>query len=343
MNEPYSAIIPTEPAPMPYKDRAGGLVAFGVMTLLLGGLAALFVPLMFLGQAMAAKANQTPLDFSLILPAISIYGIMAVALVWLGIGSIKARRWARALMVIFSWSWLVMGVIAVTVMAFVMPKMLASMPANAAPGQPAMPPEAMAAVLVGTFVIYGVLFVVMPAIWTVFYQSRNVKITCERRDPIPRWTDACPLPVLGLCLWLWVSVPMLLIMPISGHAVMPFFGGFLTGLPGTVFCLVMAALWTYAGWLLYRLDSRGWWLIFIAMCVFVVSGVLTFARHDMLEMYQLMNYPKAQLDQIQQSGLLVGNRMTWLMSLSVLPFLSYLTFIKKFLRSSSSPRPGQNT
>jgi hypothetical protein len=324
-----------EPAPMPYKDRSGGLVAFGVMTLLLGVLAGLFVPLVFLGQAMAAKANHTPPDFSLILPAIGIYGVMAVVLVWLGIGSIKARRWARALMLIFSWSWLVMGVIAVTVMALVLPKMLASLPANAAPGQPAVPPEAMTAVLVATFVIYGVMFVVLPAIWTIFYQSRNVKLTCERRDPIPRWTDACPLPVLGLCLWLWISVPMLLLMPISGHGVVPFFGIFLTGLPGTVFCLVMATLWTYAGWLLFRLDSRGWWLIFIAMCVLTVSGVLTFARHDTLEMYQLMNYPKAQLDQIQKSGLLAGNRMSWLMSLSVLPFLGYLLFIKKFLRSKT--------
>jgi len=332
MSEPYSAIAPMEPPTQPYKDRSGGLVAFGVMTLLLGVLAGLFVPLMFIGQAMAAKVNHTPTDFSLILPAIGIYGIMAVVLVWLGIGSIKARRWARALMLIFSWSWLVTGVIAVTVMAFVMPKILAGLPANAAPGQPAMPPEAMAAVLIGSFVVYGVMFVVLPAIWTIFYQSRHVKMTCERRDPIPRWTDACPLPVLGLCLWLWISVPMLLILPISGHGVMPFFGVFLTGLPGTVFCLVMAALWTYAGWLLYRLDSRGWWLIFIAMCVFMVSGGLTFARHDMLEMYQLMNYPKAQLDQIQQSGLLEGNRMSWLMSLSAVPFLGYLLFIRKLLR-----------
>jgi len=94
----------------------------------------------------------------------------------------------------------------------------------------------------------------------------------------------------------------------------------------------MAALWTYAGWLLYRLDSRGWWLVFIAMCVFMVSGCLTFERHDMLEMYQLMNYPKAQLDQIQQSGLLEGNRMSWLMSLSAVPLLGYLLFIRKFLR-----------
>ena len=48
-----------------------------------------------------------------------------------------------------------------------------------------------------------------------------------------------------------------------------------------------------------------------------------------------MNYPKAQLDQIQQSGLLEGSRMSWLMSLSAVPLLGYLLFIKKFLR----PKP----
>jgi len=320
---------------MPYKDRSGGLIAFGIMTILMGVLAGMFVPLMFFGHAMAAKTNHTPVDFSLILPAVGIYGVMAVALVWLGIGSIKARRWARALMLIFSWSWLVMGVIAVTIMAFVLPKILASIPSNATPGQPAIPAEAMAAIMVFTFAFYGVVFIVLPAIWTFFYQSQHVRITCETRDPIPCWTDACPLPVLGLCLWLLFAVPMLLLMPISGHVVMPFFGMLLTGVPGAVFCLAMAALWTYAAWLFYRLNSNGWWLIFVATCVFTVSSVSTFARHDMLEMYQLMHYPKAQLEQIQLSGLLEGNRMSWLVSLSMLPFLGYLLFIRKFFRSGS--------
>jgi hypothetical protein len=48
-----------------------------------------------------------------------------------------------------------------------------------------------------------------------------------------------------------------------------------------------------------------------------------------------MDYPEAQIEQIQKSGLLVGNRMMWLTSFSVLPFLGYLLFIKKYLRRKS--------
>jgi hypothetical protein len=162
-----------------------------------------------------------------------------------------------------------------------------------------------------------------------------VKATCETRDPVTRWTDACPLPVLGFCSWVAVSVPTMLVMPLAGHGVMPFFGIFLTGMPGTLLCLAIAILWSYAAWSLYKLELRGWWLILIVLCVFMVSALLTFARHDLVEIYRLMNYPEAQIEQMQKSGLLVGNRMMWLMAFSGLPFLGYLLYIKKFLRHKS--------
>jgi hypothetical protein len=98
-------------------------------------------------------------------------------------------------------------------------------------------------------------------------------------------------------------------------------------------CLAIAAIWSYAAWSLYKLEQRGWWLILIALCVFMASAFLTFARHDVMEMYYLMGYPEAQIEQIQKSGLLIGDRMMWLMAFSMLPFLGYLLFIKKFLRS----------
>jgi hypothetical protein len=320
---------------MSYKDRSTGLVVFGILTILMGCLTGLFVPLLLFGHAASAKATGAPAPFSAILPAVLIYGMLAVALVWLGIGSIMARRWARALMLIFSWSWLIMGLLVLLFMVFLMPKTLANLSSSGTTSHPALPSAAMGTVIVVVLLTFGVLFVILPAVWTLFYNSRHVKATCEARDPVTRWTDACPLPVLGFCSWLAFSVPMMLLMPISGHGVMPFFGIFLTGVPGTMFCLAIATLWSYAAWSLYKLEQRGWWLILIALCVFMASALLTYARHDVMEMYRLMGYPEAQIEQIQKSGLLVGNRMMWLMAFSALPFLGYLLFIRKFLRRES--------
>jgi hypothetical protein len=337
MNEQTSEAAPVEstPLPRPFKDRSAGLIIFGILTILLGCLAGLFVLLMLAGQAVSARTTGASAPFSTILPGIFIYAALAVALVWLGIGSIMARRWARALLLIFSWSWLVMGLFVVVVMAFFMPKMMANMSSGGTTDHPAMTSSMIIGVMVGMFLVFGVLFVIMPAVWTFFYNSRHVKATCETRDPAMCWTDACPLPVLGICLWLLFSAPMMLVMPLAGHCVMPFFGMFLTGLPGTLFCLAVVALWSYAAWLLYKLDARGWWLILIAICVFWVSSLVTFAQHDMLEMYRLMGYPEVQIEQMQKTGLLAGNRMTWLMSFSALPFLGYLFFIRKFLPRKS--------
>ena len=99
----------SDPTMLPdYKDRSTGLTIFGILTLLLGCLCGLFVPLILLGQVMAAKVPNAPAPNLLtILPGIVLYGVLAVALTWLGIGSIMKRRWARALLLIFSWTWLV--------------------------------------------------------------------------------------------------------------------------------------------------------------------------------------------------------------------------------------------
>jgi hypothetical protein len=331
MNEQNPEVPPVETTALPFKDRSVGLIVFGSLTIVLGCLTGLLVPVMLVGQAAAARNTNGPhANFSVILPAIFIYGVLAVALVWLGIGSIMARRWARALLLIFSWSWLVMGVFMVIVMAFVIPKMLAGI-SGAPDTNHQLPASTMAGVMLVIFLVFGVLFVILPAVWTFFYNSCHVKATCETRDPEMRWTDACPLPVLGLCLWLLFSVPWMLFMPLTGHAVIPCFGIFVTGLPGALFYLAIAALWSYAAWLLYQLDLLGWWLILIALVLFTVSSLLTYAQHDVTEMYQLMGYPHAQIREMQRLGLLTGNRMIWLTLFSMLPFLGYLFFIKKYL------------
>jgi hypothetical protein len=335
MSEPAISTPHLERAAPAYKDRSTGLTVFGILTIIMGCLAGLFTILAPINQIVVARNTQTPMNTAAILPVFATYGILAVALIWLGIGSIQARRWARALLLIFSWSWLLLGILMLFMMGFFLPTVFKNLPAAGASGEPAMPPGALVMGMVIMFLFMGFFFIVLPTVWIFFYGSKHVKATCEARDTVIRWTDGCPLPVLALCLWMLFGVPMLLLMPVTGHSVMPFFGTFLTGFPCTAFCLIFAAIWSYAAWLLYRLKPQGWWLILIAMIVFMASSLLTFARHDMLELYRLQGYPQAQIEQIQKIGLLEGNRVLWLSALFMLPFLGYLLFVKRYFRANS--------
>lgn len=329
MNEPENTPMEAVPSPA-FKNRSTGLTVFGILTIMLGCAASLMVLLMLAATAMNAKnPNVPPTPVSSVVFVASMYAVLAVVLVWLGIGSMMARRWARALLLIYSWSWLVMGIIVAITMGFFLPHTFANLPAQ--PGQPALPPEAVTIMTIVMMVFSSIFFVLLPAIWVFFYRSPHVKATCEMRDPVQRWTDACPLPVLALCLWLSFGVPCMLLMPVLYHGVVPFFGVLLTGVPGSLYYMAAAALWAYCAWRLYKLDVRGWWLILIAMLLYTVSSVMTFARHDVVEMYHAMGYTQAQIDQVQKAGVFTGNSMIWMMLIFMVPFLGYILFVKKFL------------
>ena len=323
--------VTSSPLSTAYKDRSTGLIIFGALTILLGCVCALLVPLMLLGQIMAAKATGAPPNFSVLWPAVSVYGLLAVALVWLGIGSLKARRWARALLLIFSWSWLVTGMVTLIAMAFLMPQMLANVPAAGSTGHPPMP-GFMTTVIIVMLGFVSVFFVIVPGIGAFFYGSRHVKATCEARNPAGCWTDGCPLAVLACSLWVAFGAVMMLILPFASRSVMPCFGVFLTGVSGTLAYLAVAAIGGTAAWALYRLQRWAWWVIAIGLCLHLTSTLVTFARHDVIEMYHLMGYPEAQIQLLQQSHFLAGNGMAWVMLCCMVPWLAFLIFIKGYFQ-----------
>jgi uncharacterized membrane protein len=318
------------PSVEPYKDRSPGLIIFGVMTIMLGCLSGLMAILLVVEGVVVAN-TAAAISGSRLLPAMLMYLALAVALIWLGIGSARARRWARALLLIFSWSWLVVGVLAMGVMLCVLPQVFKSAPF---PG-PAGAGSAAAFGMFFVFAIVAVFFVLVPAVWTFFYQSRHVKATCDARDPVARWTDACPLPVLAVSLWTLSFAVTTLCMPITGNAVVPFFGTFLTGVPGSLIYVLLTAVWLYSAWSLYRMEMAGWWMVLVALCLMTASSIVTFAQRDLMEMYTATGYSQLELAQLRKMGAAMQDSLAWFVSLWAVPWIAYLIYVRRYL----GPRP----
>ncbi len=70
-NAPEPGPIESTPLATPYKDRSVGLTIFGILTILLGCLAGLFIPLMLFGQVASAKAQIYRPIFRLFFPPYS--------------------------------------------------------------------------------------------------------------------------------------------------------------------------------------------------------------------------------------------------------------------------------
>lgn len=312
--------------PAGFHDRGMGLTVIGALTILLGCLIALTVPAMIFGQAMAPPmAGPRPS----IIPGIVINGGFSVILIWLGVGSFLARRWARALLLILGWSGLVMGLVMVPAVAFLIPQFARlSPPAGGAP----LPPGVLEGAVVFVILLLGFFFILIPGIWVLFYGSRNVKATCEARNPKPSWTDACPLPVLALSLWLVAGIPMMFTTPFSYGAVLPFFGVFLSGWAGIAGYLVLTTAWAMAAWGIYRLDIRGWWLILVALILLGVSSFVTYARNDISVMYELMGLPASQIEQMRHLPGFSANGMKWILTATFVPMVAYLVAIRRFFR-----------
>lgn len=316
------------PPVLEFRDRRGGLIGFGILLVVLGCLCALLAPLMFVGQALTTVRTGVRADYHLLGPMILTYAGMAAVFTILGIGSILARRWARALALILAWVWLLSGIVGTAVMAFVLPKMFGGQ----MPDGQSLPVGARQTMVAIAMAFIAVIYVVLPGLLVFFYGSRHVKATCEFRDPVRRWTDACPLPVLALSLIMGFGALSLVLMPVVFRVAVPFFGVFATGWPEAGLLVVLIGLSAYSAWSTYRLRLTGWWVLLVFLLVMTASTALTFARHDLLEMYQLAGYSREQLAQMQRTGLLSSPWMPAMTAASPLAMIGYMLWVKKFFR-----------
>src|SRR5688572_18576779 len=105
------------------KDRSAGLVVFGLLQILLGLACIGLTLLVAAATEFAATAPSTAPSGADLAAAIVVYALAAVYFIAVGIGSIRGRRWARALTLVVSALWMAGGIIATIMVAVMLPKM----------------------------------------------------------------------------------------------------------------------------------------------------------------------------------------------------------------------------
>ncbi|HEU5079179.1 MAG TPA: hypothetical protein VFT72_08190 [Opitutaceae bacterium] len=329
-----------EPPPLSpsYKDRKTGLIVFGILQILLGAFFALALLAIIAGHLIAAHRPETAAqtDPRAVLPSIAMMVFFMIACVWLGVGAINTRRWARAINLCISAMGLIFGMFTVVSLFWTLPGVDAMLSHNAQQTGQQLPATAVTfvkAAMIGTTVLF---YIVIPGAAFLFYRSEHVRLTCEARDPVVRWTDRCPVPVLAIVLLQCAGVgSMLLFTPVYGW-VFPFFGLLLQGPAAMILYLGAAVFMLATAWGFYRLRLTALWAYIAVILIFDASGVVTFSGGKLMLYYRAIGLPEAQLQQLNQMPMLHSSAIVWLGAFGALLYLGYLLWLKKYFIEQGS-------
>ena len=323
---------PATPAASDFKDRHAWLIVFGIFEIMLGAFCALMIPLTFFAQIAGARRLGHPFDISTVVPGMMIFALASLGLIWLGVGSALARRWARALLLCLGWMGLCVGLITIAILVPVFSSMGDVLRQQ---GKEVSEAALVFAKVFATATVF-VFYVVIPSVMVLFYRGENVRLTCEARDPHLRWTDRCPLPVVAICILLVFGALCMLISP-RFSAAFPLMGTLITGWPARVFWFGWAAFSLYAARGFYRLERRVWLIYCGVMLLFSISSFVTFTRGGVLDYYQAVGVPAWQIEQLAQSPLVRNGMMLRICGLCVLPYLGYLFYLRRFFPVNPGP------
>ena len=307
-----------------YKDRRAGLIAFGIVLILIGAALALVVPTSFLPVLM----DQPTASWRTAVGSAMMYVMLAGSFVWLGIGSIQLKRWARTLTVMLAWAWLISGVLGAVTMAFVLPALVKWIVIQG--GYEGDVRALYNIILATTAMIFGVFSIALPGIIILFYRGRNVRATVDARDPELSWTERRPKPAVALSLTHAVMAYLLVFNGFMYHWTVPLFGTIAAGWLGALIVLGSAGVCVYLTPTLYAQRSSAWWGATVFALVWTASTAVTFWRMPLIEYYQAMDLPRETLEMLAVMGSMLGQVTLATVILLSGAYFAYLVYAKKF-------------
>jgi hypothetical protein len=314
-------------AVLPFNNRSGFLIAAGILMLLAGimtGCGALMAPV---ALAVPEQPGVQKITLQQVLVALLMYAALSTVLVWLGIGLIKRRRWSRPLTLIVATHWLILGIITILASVALYPvtrDMMGTIPD--------MPREFMSVMLIIGIVVSSLFMIALPAVILWLVKSDEVRLTVEHFDPTPRWTDRCPIKILGLSITLHLA-GVLFAFGIF-YAAFPIAGVLLRGVPAILAVLVIAGLLILAGYWVYKLETRGWWLGLLTITIVTLAMIPSALLVPPTEVYRAMGTPEEQLPIIAEHEQLLKLAFSGFLLLFAVTFAIYMFRMRPMMQAA---------
>lgn len=323
--DPIPYATPVARAPLE-RDRRGWLIAFGVLSVLLGMPPTLVAAFVAYGVARMVtygigRVGVLPNVVAYLAAVALVNGALGTLLIWTGVASIRCRRWARPVVVGVGVPTAVTSALAVS--GFLqMSRDLRVM--NATPN----PPDVSDVVMPLLFMtVFGV---VLPGVYVWFYSSDSVRRTLEAYDPQPSWTERSPLPVFVGCVTLFFAGLATGALAVGRSA--PFFGEYVHGLVGGVLCVAAGVAMIVSAWLMYRGLIAGWWMAVIVVVGGFVSAIVTLCRLGVLVFYREGGISLADVSALGRSPTMSGVTPIVYVAIVMAISVGYLLWIRRHYR-----------
>jgi len=353
--------------PVLEKNRRGALIGFGVGSLIIGAVAGcgtvgmLFTFLMMF--RMSGSLPQFPmLEFAV---ALCSYASAATLFIWVGVDSIRCKRWVRPVVIAVGWitvAWLGLGLAFMLATLKDQRALMGNMATTPATLPVTTPATTQATTQVSTavsattttstvtftassmgeaFVTYCVmlgvifLFLLVAALYTWFYSKEDVRQTLAAYDPGPSWTERCPVPVFVACTGLLLFALGTVLT--SATQVVPFFGVYVDGPLAALVDLAAVGLMLVAMVQMYRMKKSGPTLAAVVVGLGFLSAVITFWRLGMVEFYRRGQASPDELEQLAKSSTMTGAMPIAFVIVSGMLCVGYLVWVRRYFRGHAAP------
>jgi hypothetical protein len=307
----------------PKRDRAVGLVVFGTLDVLVGVVCFALAMFLLIVVSAAGLHGMKPVHYWMVM--LLLFYLTGWFIV-MGLGSIKARRWARALLLVGGWVAVFFGTLALALILYVLPEMF-----NLLADSPVIPEGSVLGILYFSTAVLIILQIIFPLVAIAFYGLKSVQATCERINPSLSWTDHCPLPLLAMSFISVIGSLSIVTASTTNYTVF-LFGNVVSGGAGMFVVLIISVACGYVGWGAFSRKMHAWWGAYALVLLTSGSMMLTFSEMDMQELYGHMGYSVEQVDQLREAYLISPTTLTFISCAWGIMACVYLIWVRDCFR-----------